>query len=258
VSIWAAGRYEAVAEHIAGIAGEVVAAVEARIPLREAAVVDLACGTGSAALSAAARGARVTAVDITAELTAIGAQKAAAAGLSIDWHVADASDTGLPAGAYDAVVSNMGLIFVEPHAQVAEVSRLVRTGKVLAFSAWVRTIDNPFFTPIEAVFGPRPPAEFTPDQWGDADLIGTRLRAGFTDVRIETRELSWVFGSMTAALHFLRAESPMHVDTFRRADAATRERLAAAFESALRPHVDPSGGVRFDSPYVVVTAARRD
>ena len=56
-TIWSSGRYESVAERIANIAGEVIDAVERRLPLREAMLVDLACGTGNAALAAAARGA---------------------------------------------------------------------------------------------------------------------------------------------------------------------------------------------------------
>jgi hypothetical protein len=39
-------------------------------------------------------------------------------------------------------------------------------------------------------------------------------------------------------------------------DAAKREPLPAAFEAAMRAHSDDAG-VRFDAPYVVVTAARR-
>ena len=70
---WSSGRYEAVAEHIARIATNVIDAVERRVPLRDATLVDLACGTGSAALAAAARGAHVTAVDITPELIAAAA-----------------------------------------------------------------------------------------------------------------------------------------------------------------------------------------
>ena len=49
----------------------------------------------------------------------------------------------------------------------------------------------------------------------------------------------------------------MHVATFRRADPAQRDRLAAEFEQALRPHQDVSGTVAFDAPYVVVSATRR-
>jgi len=54
-TIWSSGHYEAVAERIARIAADVIDAVEGRLPLREAMLVDLACGTGSAALAAAVR-----------------------------------------------------------------------------------------------------------------------------------------------------------------------------------------------------------
>ena len=57
-------------------------------------------------------------------------------------------------------------------------------------------------------------------------------------------------------MRFLVDESPMHVDVFRRVAGAQKDRLAAAFEDALRPHAD-GRGVRFDTPYVVVTALRR-
>src|SRR5260370_22644595 len=95
-TIWSSGHYEAVAERIANIATDVIDALDRRLPLREAVLVDLACGTGSAALAAAARGARVTAVDITPELIAIGIRRAAVAGCSLTRVTADASHTGLP------------------------------------------------------------------------------------------------------------------------------------------------------------------
>ncbi len=82
MTFWAAGRYDALGDRIAGIADEVVAAAARRTTLRDAAVVDLACGTGSAALAAAATGAVVTGADITPELIAIGAQKATRGGPS--------------------------------------------------------------------------------------------------------------------------------------------------------------------------------
>ncbi len=62
---------------------------------------------------------------------------------------------------------------------------------------------------------------------------------------------------MAAALHWLRAESPMHVATFRRAGADLEGPLAAAFEAALQAHTEPSGVVAFASPYVVVSARYR-
>ncbi|MDT5015969.1 MAG: hypothetical protein QOD39_2129 [Mycobacterium sp.] len=256
-NVWSVGRYEAVADHIAPIAAQVVDRVHRCTPVRDAALVDLACGTGSAALTAATRGARVTAVDITSDLIAIGAQKARDAGASITWLTADASDTGLPAHSFDAVVSNMGIIYVEPAAQVAEFERLMKSGGTLAFSSWVRDADNPFFNPIVEVLGPPPVSEFSPDQWGEPESITARLSDGFDDITIEKGICTWQFGSLDAAAHFMAHESPTHVSLFSSVDPARREALSTAFEAALRACSDDVGGVSFDSPYVVVTARRR-
>ena len=256
-TVWSSGRYESVAERIAPIAAEVIDAVERRLPVRDAALVDLACGTGNGALAAAARGARVTAVDITPELVEIGARKATAAGRSVEWVTADASDTGLPARSFDAVVSNMGIIFVEPVSMVAEISRLLKPGGALGFSSWVRADVNPFFDPIVEVLGPPPASGYSPDQWGAPDTITARLSAEFDDIDIEHGSNTWQFESLEAGVRFLTHESPLHIDVLRRVDAAQSQRLVAAFETALRAHEGADGRVSFQAPYVVVTALRR-
>jgi ubiquinone/menaquinone biosynthesis C-methylase UbiE len=256
-TIWSAGRYQALGDRIESIAAEVVAAVDRRGPVRDAALVDLACGTGSAALAACARGARVTAVDITPELIAIGARSAQTGPGSITWMTADAADTGLPSGSFDAVVSNMGIIFVEPTQQVAEIARLLRPGAVLGFSSWVRDPANPFFSPIVAVLGPPEPSAYSPDQWGDTATITDRLAANFDDVEIQSCTHTWQLGKIDEAVHFMTHESPMHVSLLGSVDNTKRDRLLAAFEDAIRSHADADGAVRYDSPYLVVTAQRR-
>jgi SAM-dependent methyltransferase len=255
--IWSSGQYEAVALRIAAIATEVVDAVARRMPVRDAMLVDLACGTGNAALDAAARGARVTAVDITPELIAIGARNAAAAGRSVAWVTADASDTGLPGASFDAAVSNMGIIFVEPVGMVAEISRLLKPGGAVGFSSWVRDPANPFFTPIVEVLGPPPTSDYSPDQWGEPDTIAARLAADFDDIDIQRGWNTWQFESVAAGVHFLTSESPLHVDLFNRVDAEQSDRLRAAFQSALQAHADADGSVSYEAPYLVATAQRK-
>ena len=53
-------------------------------------VLDLACGTGRTGLRLAARGYALTGVDLMPEMVALGRDKAAARGLSMEWVVADA------------------------------------------------------------------------------------------------------------------------------------------------------------------------
>ena len=91
---------------------------------------------------------------------------------------------------------------------------------------------------------------------GDRDIVAARLDRLFTDLAITAGVHRWEFDSLAAALHFITAESPMHVAAFERADAEQRARLSAGFEAALRAHADPAGAVSFDSPYLVISAAR--
>ena len=254
---WSAGRYDAIGDQIAAIAAEVMSAAARRVPLSGTAVADLACGTGSVALAVSAAGARVTGVDITPELIALGAEKAEAAGVTVDWVTGDAADTGLPGGSFDAVVSNMGIIFVEPTRQVAEIVRLLRPGGVLSFSSWVPDPDTPFFRPIVTVLGPPPASEYGPDQWGMAETITDRLAGDFDDIAIETGACTWQLGTVDDAMYMLAHESPIHVSLLGNLDEAKRDELLAAFEEAMRASVTADGLVAFDAPYVVVTARRR-
>jgi SAM-dependent methyltransferase len=255
-SLWSVGRYESVAERISDIAVQTVEFADRRRPLRDATLADLACGTGSAALAAAQRCARVTAVDLTPELIAQAREKAEAANLDVTWVAADAADTGLPTDAFDVVVSNMGIIFVEPVRQVAEIARLIKPAGVLALSSWVRSDQNPFFDPIVAVLGAPPDTGYSPDQWGNSEVVAQRLAADFEDVEITEGRHGWKFDSLDAALAFVTEESPMHVGAFGRADAGQRDRLREAFREALSEHAT-ADGIRFEAPYVMVTATRR-
>jgi SAM-dependent methyltransferase len=252
---WSSGRYDAIGDHIAAIATDVVAAAKRRAPFGD--VADLACGTGSAALAAAATGARVTAVDLTPELIAIGRQKAEASGYTVSWVTADASDTGLPGGAFDAVVSNMGIIYVDPVAQVAEIARLLKAGGVLGFSSWVPDPQTPFYKPIVSVLGTPPASAYSPDQWGIAETILDRLAADFDDIAIETASCTWRLGTIDDAVHLVEHESPVHVALLGTLDDTKRDELLAAFTEAMRAKIGGDGLVAFDAPYVVVTARRR-
>lgn len=255
-TLWASGRYESVAERIAAIAVQTVDAADRRRTIRGTAVLDLASGTGSAAIEAAGRGGAVTAVDLTGELLEQADRKARTAGHTINWVTADAADTGLPAASFDAAVSNMGIIFVDPDRQVAEIARLLKPTGVLAFSSWVRDDHNPFFDPIIAVLGTPPASDFSPDQWGDPEICARRLATDFDDVDAQRGRFTWHYESLDAAMRFLTDESPMHVAVFARIEGAQRDRLVEAFRDALSPH-EGTDGVSFDVPYVVVTAIRR-
>src|SRR5215471_18339177 len=67
-------------------AGRLVSHAGIRSGLR---VLDVACGTGVVAVTAARTGARVTGLDLTPELLEVAKANAALAGVDIDWHEGD-------------------------------------------------------------------------------------------------------------------------------------------------------------------------
>lgn len=82
-------------------------------------VLDVGTGSGAIALAIAAEhaGARVTAVDVSAEALALAGENAARTGLAIDLRPGDVLD-GLPPGPWDLVVSN------PPYVPAPEIARL--------------------------------------------------------------------------------------------------------------------------------------
>jgi 2-polyprenyl-6-hydroxyphenyl methylase / 3-demethylubiquinone-9 3-methyltransferase len=110
--------------------------VAARAPLEGARVLDVGCGGGLLAEALAARGARVTGIDLAAANIAAAAAHAADAGLAIDYRVASAEDIAVEQpDAYDVVTCLELLEHVpEPASVVNACARAVRPGGAVFFS----------------------------------------------------------------------------------------------------------------------------
>src|SRR5207248_10168516 len=81
-------------------------------------VLDVACGTGVVAVTAARLGARVTGLDLTPELLERARENARIAGVDIEWHQGDVARLPFADGTYDMVLSQFGHIFA-PRQHVA-------------------------------------------------------------------------------------------------------------------------------------------
>jgi 2-polyprenyl-3-methyl-5-hydroxy-6-metoxy-1,4-benzoquinol methylase len=103
---WGLGEYELIAERLEPAAAAVV---ELAAVNRGDRVLDLACGTGNAALIAARRGASVVGVDIEPRLLELAAARARDARLAIEW-VGD--DLVSARGAFSVVLSVFGVMYV--------------------------------------------------------------------------------------------------------------------------------------------------
>jgi len=129
-AMWAAGDYQAIAERQLW---EVGARIVQRIDVKPGeAVLDVACGTGNAAIRAAQAGGLVVGVDLTPELLETGRRLAAAAGVEIELLRGDAEELPFDDASFDVVLSTFGCMFAPRHAVAAgELARVLRPGGVV-------------------------------------------------------------------------------------------------------------------------------
>ena len=133
---WAAGDYPAIAR--ARSCGRSASGSSRRIGVAPGEdVLDVACGTGNAALRAAQAGGRVVGVDLTPELLEDGRRLAAEAGVEIEFLEGDAEALPVADASFDVVVSVMGCMFAPRHrVAAAELARVLRPGGRLCVTGW--------------------------------------------------------------------------------------------------------------------------
>ena len=255
-AMWASGRYDRVANDVIPVLGErLVASLGITSGER---VLDVAAGTGNAAVPAARTGASVTASDLTPELLEIGRAEHPDAG--IDWQVADAEALPWPDASYDVVLSTVGVMFA-PHHQAAadEVVRVLRPGGRMGLLSWTPEgfIGRLFATMRD--FVPPPPAGVQPPPlWGNEahvrELFGDRI----DDLTFERNHVDVdLFTAPTDFRTYFRDNYGPTLMAYRGlADQPERvAELDAALDSLAASADEGSGRMRWE--YVVVSGRRR-
>lgn len=114
---------------------------ESHLPLHEAEVLDVGCGGGLASEALARRGARVTALDASAEMIKTATMHAHSEGLAIDYREGTAeSHARAHPDHYDLITCFEMIEHVpDPHRTLAALAQMVRPGGVLVVSTINRT-----------------------------------------------------------------------------------------------------------------------
>lgn len=213
-------------------------------------VLDVGTGTGTAALAALARGARVSAVDADAGMAVV----ARAAG--VDARVAALPQLPFPDGEFDAVVGNFVINHVgRPRAALTELRRVLKPGGRIALTLWGarRGAGQELFGRAFAAAGAVIPADLprldpAEDFARTADGFAELLReAGFTDAGAV--ELEWehrttldewwggpAAGVATAGLVVASQDAGTVVEIRREYERLAAEFAAGGHELAL-PHI---------------------
>lgn len=179
--VWASGNYAEVCDRMIPRLGARLVELAGVRPGDE--VLDVAAGSGNAALPAARMGATVTALDITPSLLEAGSQRASAAGLEIEWVHGDAQAMPFADGRFDTVLSCVGVQFCADHgAAAAELVRVCGPGGRIALIAWTR---EGFIGQILAAVGKATGGSATgpsPLEWGSEDGLKELFGAGVTAI----------------------------------------------------------------------------
>jgi SAM-dependent methyltransferase len=255
---WGLGHYEHTAGRLLPAARVLV---DRAAPSAGEYVIDIGCGTGSAALLAAARGARVVGVDPAARLLEVARAQAAEQGLDVTFELGDAGRLPVADGQADVVLSSFGLIFApDPSAAAAELARVSAPTARIALSAWIPEGALAEIARVGAEAVARAvgaPAGPPPFPWHDRDALQDLLGPhGFT-VTVEEHRLEFTGSSPRDYLHADSDSHPMAV-----AARAVLEPLGAADAVYLRmleiyegANEDPAA-FQVTSRYVVATARR--
>ncbi len=249
---WGAGNYETTAAELAPVAEAVVE--QAAISPGDD-VVDLACGTGNAALLAAARGARAVGVDGAPRLLEVARERARDAGVTVDLRAGDLLALPIEDDAADVVLSVFGVIFAQdPLQALREVERILRPGGRALITAWIPA------GPIDAMIGEMrrvvgratshtPPKRFP---WADPEAVASLAAdAGLVLDGTTENELAIRAASPEAYVAAGR-EHPMSLavqPVVERAGVA--DELREAMTAVLRDANEHPDGFLVHSPYVV-------
>jgi ubiquinone/menaquinone biosynthesis C-methylase UbiE len=149
-------------------------------------VLDVAAGTGNAAIPAAATGADVIASDLTPELFDAGRKRARLEGVELRWMEADAENLPFDDRSFDIVMSSIGAMFAPHHEKVAdELVRVCRKGGTVGMLNWTPDdMIGDLFKTMRPFAPPPPPGAQPPPLWGSE----THLRELFGH-RVEWRRL---------------------------------------------------------------------
>jgi SAM-dependent methyltransferase len=188
-AMWATGDYHAVVTDAVSPLGPILVAA-AGIKSGDV-VLDVAAGSGNAAIPAARTGAQVIASDLTPELLEAGQKLAAEGGVDLTWEIADAEALPYGDGEFEAVLSCLGVMFA-PHHQAAadELVRVCRPGGTLGLIAWTPSgFIGQMFATMKPYAAPAPPGAQPPPLWGSEDHVRELLGDRIEQVQTATQTL---------------------------------------------------------------------
>jgi SAM-dependent methyltransferase len=237
---WSSGDYSVVASRIVLVSELLADSADLRAGSR---VIDVACGSGNAALAAARSGTRVVGVDYVPALLDDARVRAASERLDVEFVLGDAENLPVPDNDFDALLSVFGIMFAPDHQRTAEeVVRVTRSGGTVGLASWT---PEGFIGQMFRVIGAHvaPPAGIaSPLLWGTEAHLRDLFGSAATDVRSVERTCTWRFTAPEDFVAFFRRSYGPTLMAFDALDDDGGRALAADLVDLARRHDRNAGG----------------
>ena len=195
---WATGDFNEIARLNVGMAEALCEAVDPRPGQR---VLDVACGSGTAALVAERRFCEVTGLDYVPELIERARARAAANGQPIDFRVGDAQDLPFPDDHFDAILSVYGVQFAPDQERAAsELLRVCKPGGKIGLAGPIPEGWSGDWFATHAQYVPPPPGVQSPLRWGSEEGLEELLGRGVQSIESERRTALQYYRSLDHAV----------------------------------------------------------
>ena len=195
---WARGDFNEIARQNVVMAEALCEAVDPRPGQR---VLDVACGSGTAALVAERRYCEVTGIDYVPELIERAETRARANGQAVDFRVGDAQDLPFPDDSFDVVLSVYGVQFAPDQPRAAsELLRVCRPGGTIGLAGPIPEGWSGDWFAAHAAYVPPPPGVDSPLRWGTDEGLEELLGTGTRSIESERRTALQYYRSVDHAV----------------------------------------------------------
>jgi SAM-dependent methyltransferase len=188
---WASGDFHVIAALIVPIAERLCDAADLHAGWR---VLDVATGSGNAAIAAARLGCDVVGIDYVPSLLERARIRAEAEGFEIELVEGDAEALPYPDASFDAVTSVFGSMFAPDHARAAsELLRVCKPGGTIALASWTPDgfIGELFRTVAAHV--PPPAGVRSPLLWSTETHLRELFADGIASLEVTERTFTYRF-----------------------------------------------------------------
>jgi ubiquinone/menaquinone biosynthesis C-methylase UbiE len=220
---WASGDYHMIGTQILIVSEMLVEALDVHSTER---VLDVATGSGNAALAAARRGCAVVGLDYVPALLERARRRSEAEGLEAEFVEGDAEALPFEDASFDVVSSVFGAMFAPNQEQTAnELARVCRPGGRIGIVAHTPEgfIGQLFKTNAKHV--PPPAGLRSPVQWGTEDRLRELFGEAIAETGFERRQYVFRYRSPGAYLDYWRRYYGPTMKSFEAVGEAGREAL---------------------------------